>query len=176
MNDLQAEYVRSAAAALQRARAVLLQLETSRTSEDIERVRHGAMHEVEYALRILGFPFERTSETDMRLARYTNTTRVGRLEVELPFADEPDAYAGRTDEQKRRLYEGLVLPRGYAADMLIVDDPVPPTDHLAVLDQVIQNLGQLPQVDLPPEILTGDDRPRGRCYPADDGSCTCGEP
>lgn len=45
---------RELASALARARSLLVELETERDSAQIDRVRHGAMHEIETATRILG--------------------------------------------------------------------------------------------------------------------------
>ena len=45
--------------ALRRARRALAALEIQRGSEDIERARKGAEHEVETALRLLGAPYVR---------------------------------------------------------------------------------------------------------------------
>lgn len=94
---------------LQRARALLVELETSRKSADIDRVRHGLMHEVESIMDQLGWAPESSAETAARIALYDPvTTRAG--EPELPFADEPGAYEGWTEEQKRRLYEQVSRP------------------------------------------------------------------
>lgn len=49
-------------AALRRAHAVLSELNYSRRSEDIERARSGAEHEVETALALLGQPWQRVGE------------------------------------------------------------------------------------------------------------------
>lgn len=49
------ERVNTAGAAAQRAWLSLAALETARTSDDVDRARHGAQHELETILRVLGF-------------------------------------------------------------------------------------------------------------------------
>lgn len=48
------ERVNTATGAAQRAWLALAALETARTSDDVERARHGAQHELETILRVLG--------------------------------------------------------------------------------------------------------------------------
>lgn len=148
----------SAGAALQRARRVLLELETSRKSEDIERVRHGAMYEVEYALRILGFPFERTPETDERVARYhPGVNRVGPLTVD----QVENLYGSFTERQRRDLFENTPVP---------IEPELPFDQHEARLTDEIKTLADLVQV--PPDVLMRDRKNPG----ADGGDCTSEEP
>lgn len=47
--------INAAGAAAGRGWLALAALETARTSEDVDRARHGAQHELETILRILGF-------------------------------------------------------------------------------------------------------------------------
>jgi hypothetical protein len=69
--------------ALRRAYVALRELETSRRSEDIERVRHGVMHELETALRALGIkPEDIRPDTDHK-------TRSGPVE-QLSIDDETE--------------------------------------------------------------------------------------
>ena len=49
------ERINTAGAAAGRAWRALAALETARTSEDVDRARHGAQHELETVLRVLGF-------------------------------------------------------------------------------------------------------------------------
>lgn len=59
--------VRATVQCMRRARRLLVELETLRTSADINRVRHGVMHELETALTLLGTPLEWPSEVKPRL-------------------------------------------------------------------------------------------------------------
>lgn len=49
------ERINTAGAAATRGWLALAALETARTSEDVDRARHGAQHELETVLRVLGF-------------------------------------------------------------------------------------------------------------------------
>jgi hypothetical protein len=77
---------RRAAQALIRARAALVALETERSPEQIERLRHGAMHEIETAARLFGHPLNfYTGEASSAVVRAVESAKE---EPELPFNTE----------------------------------------------------------------------------------------
>lgn len=78
------ERINAAGAAAQRAWLALAALETARTSEDVDRARHGAQHELETLLRILGFELPEPPGA-------TPPKPLKPEAVELPFAEWPDA-------------------------------------------------------------------------------------
>lgn len=82
------------------------ELNTSRRSEDIERVRKGVEYELERALRLAGHPWEGHRSPGPVIGDYKGETVA--VDEELPFED---SYAAWTPEQRRTLYENFPKPK-----------------------------------------------------------------
>jgi len=82
------ERINTAGAAAGRAWRALAALEMARTSEDVDRARHGAQHELETILRVLGF-----TVPELPRGATTRGRRADKVIVddELPFEDWPDS-------------------------------------------------------------------------------------
>lgn len=85
------ERINAAGAAAQRAWRALAALETARASEDVDRARHGAQHELETILRVLGFEVPELPRGATTRGRKADMVI---LDDELPFP-EPRVEGGR---------------------------------------------------------------------------------
>jgi len=89
------ERINAAAAAAGRGWLALAALETARRSEDVDRARHGAQHELETILRVLGFTLPELPRGATTRGRRADVTIV---DDELPF-EEP------TPQQRNQVAE-----------------------------------------------------------------------
>lgn len=100
------ERIDAAGAAAQRAWLALAALEMARTSEDVDRARHGAQHELETALRVLGFAVPKPPPPSRKGLRGHAASMII-VDDPLPF-DSPGYVMDReAQERVRTWYEGL---------------------------------------------------------------------
>lgn len=100
------ERINAAGAAAQRAWLALAALETARTSEDVDRARHGAQHELETALRVLGFAVPKPPPPSRKGLRGQSASMII-VDDPLPFDSPGYVMDEAAQERVRAWYEGL---------------------------------------------------------------------
>lgn len=108
------ERVATATAAVQRAWLALAALETARTSEDVDRARHGAQHELETALRVLGAAVPEPPPPSRKGIRGRTASMII-VDDPLPFPEPPHLTEAEREAQ-RIWWENTPTPR-------LPDDP-----------------------------------------------------
>lgn len=103
------ERINAAGAAAQRAWLALAALETARTSEDVDRARHGAQHELETALRVLGFAVPKPPPPSRKGLR-GHTASMIFVDDPLPFPEQPRMTEAEREAQ-RIWWENTPTPR-----------------------------------------------------------------
>lgn len=103
------ERVATATAAVQRAWMALAALETARTSEDVDRARHGAQHELETALRVLGAAVPKPPPPSRKGLRGRTASMII-VDDPLPFPEPPPMTEAEREAQ-RIWWENTPTPR-----------------------------------------------------------------